>query len=90
MSSSVRMFAPCSIASPIVVLLGLLGGLEWSAPRAAAAGLATALAVAVLVYKMPLQAAVAAAGYGAGFVYVSRDLLKRPPRTLDLAAFPLA
>lgn len=54
-------------ASPIVVLLGLLGWLGWSAPRAAAAGLATALAVAILVYKMPSSAALAAAAYGACF-----------------------
>jgi lactate permease len=54
-------------ALPIVVLLGLLGCLGWSAPRAAAAGLATALAVAVLVYRMPPTMAVAAAAYGACF-----------------------
>jgi lactate permease len=54
-------------ALPVVVLLGVLGGLEWPAPRAAAAGLATALAVAIFVYKMPWLSACAAAGYGAAF-----------------------
>ncbi|MEN6495667.1 MAG: lactate permease LctP family transporter [Thermoguttaceae bacterium] len=54
-------------ALPIVVLLGLLGILEWSAPRAAAAGLATALAVAVFACKMPWPMALASAGYGACF-----------------------
>jgi lactate permease len=54
-------------ALPIVVLLGTLGCLGWSAPRAAAAGLVTALAVAIGVYGMPWQTALAAAGYGAGF-----------------------
>jgi lactate permease len=52
-------------ATPIVVLLGLLGCFGCSAPKAAAAGLAVALAVAVGIYHMPWQAAVAAAGYGA-------------------------
>lgn len=54
-------------ALPIVVLLGTLGLLSWPAPRAAAAGLATALGVAIFVYKMPAVSALAAAGYGAGF-----------------------
>ncbi len=54
-------------ATPIVVLLGTLGLLGWSAPRAAAAGLFTALAVAIGVYGMPWQSALAAAGYGACF-----------------------
>src|SRR6478752_6322136 len=49
----------------IVVLLGTLGLLGWSAPKAAAAGLATALAVAIFVYGMPWQSALAAAGFGA-------------------------
>jgi lactate permease len=52
-------------AAPIVVLLGGLGLLNWSAPKAAAAGLATALAVAIGAYGMPWQSAVAAAGFGA-------------------------
>jgi lactate permease len=54
-------------AAPVVVLLGALGVLGWSAPRAAAAGLATALAVAIGVFGMPWRSALAAASYGAGF-----------------------
>jgi lactate permease len=54
-------------AAPVVVLLGTLGLLGWSAPKAAAIGLLTALAVAIGVYGMPWPAAVAAAGYGACF-----------------------
>jgi lactate permease len=51
----------------IVVLLGTLGLLGWSAPKAAAAGLATALVVAIFVYGMPWLSALAAAGFGACF-----------------------
>jgi lactate permease len=54
-------------AMPIVVLLGTLGLFGWPAPRAAAAGLATALAVAIAAYGMPWQSAAAAAVYGACF-----------------------
>jgi lactate permease len=54
-------------AAPVVVLLGTLGLLGWSAPRAAAAGLATALGVAIGVFGMPWRMALAAAGYGASF-----------------------
>jgi lactate permease len=54
-------------AAPVIALLGSLGILGWSAPKAAALGLATALAVAIGVYGMPWQSAVAAAGYGACF-----------------------
>src|SRR5256714_3166513 len=54
-------------ALPIVLLLGTLGILEWSAPKAAALGLASALAVAIFVYHMPWQMAIASAGYGAAF-----------------------
>ncbi len=54
-------------ALPIVVLLGLLGLFRWPAPRAALAGLATALAVAVWVFGMPGEMALAAAAYGACF-----------------------
>ncbi len=54
-------------ALPIVVLLGLLGLRGWSAPKAAAAGLAAALAVAIGVYRMPATMAGAAAVYGACF-----------------------
>jgi lactate permease len=52
--------------APIIVLLGLLV-VGVSAPRAALAGLGTALAVAVVLFKMPIQAALASAGYGACF-----------------------
>ena len=52
---------------PLVVLLGLLAGCGWSAQRSALAGLLTALAVAVGVVGMPLDAAAAAALYGACF-----------------------
>ncbi len=54
-------------ATPLIVLLGTLGLLGWSAPRAAASGLVTALVVAIGVYGMPWQSAVAAAAYGACF-----------------------
>src|SRR4029453_18111515 len=54
-------------ALPIVLLLGSLGLLGWSAPRAAALGLASALAVAVFVYGMPWPMATAAAVHGACF-----------------------
>jgi lactate permease len=54
-------------ALPVVLLLGALGILEWSAPRAAMLGLVSALAVAVLAYGMPWRMAVAAAANGAAF-----------------------
>jgi lactate permease len=54
-------------ALPIVLLLGSLGILEWSAPKAAALGLGSALVVAIFVYGMPWQMALASAGYGACF-----------------------
>lgn len=54
-------------AAPIGVLLGGLGLLNWSAPKAAAAGLAAALGLAIGVYGMPASSALAAAGYGACF-----------------------
>ena len=54
-------------ALPLVVLLGLLAVAGWSAPRAALAGLATALGIAVGVVGMPADAAGAAAIYGAAF-----------------------
>jgi lactate permease len=53
-------------AAPIVVLLGLLV-MGQSAPRAAAAGLATALAIAMGGFGMPVPAALASAVYGACF-----------------------
>lgn len=52
-------------ASPIVVLLGALGLLNWPAPRAAFAGLVAAVGVAILICGMPWQTALASAGYGA-------------------------
>ena len=54
-------------AAPIVVLLGALGLLNWSAPKAAATGLIAALGVAIGVYGMPWRTAAAAAGCGACF-----------------------
>jgi lactate permease len=54
-------------ALPVVLLLGSLGLLGWSAPRAAALGLASALGVAIFVYHMPWQMALASAAYGACF-----------------------
>jgi lactate permease len=51
-------------AAPIIVLLGLLA-MGLSAPRAAAAGLIAALAAAMGVFRMPADAALAAAVYGA-------------------------
>ena len=48
---------------PIVVLLGLLV-VGVAAPRAALAGLIAALGVAIGVFRMPVSAALAAAGYG--------------------------
>ncbi len=52
---------------PLAVLLGLLAFAGWSATRAAAAGLATAVAIAVGVVGMPADAAAAAALHGAVF-----------------------
>src|SRR3954466_6976060 len=54
-------------ALPLVVLLGSLAVLGWSAPRAAASGLVTGLVLAIWIYGMPWQSAVAAALYGACF-----------------------
>ncbi len=54
-------------ALPVVLLLGSLGLLGWSAPRAAALGLASALGVAVVVYRMPWPMAVSSAVTGACF-----------------------
>jgi lactate permease len=53
-------------AAPIVVLLGLLVAGQ-SAPRAAVAGLLTALIVAIAGFGMPTSAALASAFYGACF-----------------------
>jgi lactate permease len=62
-----ELLSTLAAAAPVVVLLGTLALLGWSAPRAAAAGLLTALAVAIGIYGMPWQSAIAAAGYGACF-----------------------
>src|SRR5262249_22602702 len=53
--------------APIAVLFFTLGLLGWSAPKAAAAGLLTALAVTIGIYAMPCKSALAAAVFGAGF-----------------------
>lgn len=58
--------SPLLAGMPIILLLGLLA-VGVSAPRAALAGLASALAVAVWVFGMPAASAMAAAGYGAAF-----------------------
>ncbi len=58
--------SPVVAGVPIVLLLGLLVA-GASAPRAALAGLGSALLVAVAVYRMPVDSALAAAGYGACF-----------------------
>ena len=52
---------------PLAVLLGLLAGAGWSATRAAAAGLLTAVVIAVGACGMPADAALAAALHGAAF-----------------------
>jgi len=52
-------------AAPVVVLLGSLAFLGWSAQKAAAAGILTTLAVAIVAFGMPWQSALAAAGNGA-------------------------
>jgi len=65
-SAEFGLWSPLVAALPILVLSGLLlAGV--TAPRAALSGLITALAVAVGAFKMPIAAAVAAAGYGACF-----------------------
>ncbi len=51
---------------PVVVLLGLLAA-GVSAPKAALAGLATALGSAIFGFGMPVRAAIASAMYGAAF-----------------------
>ena len=50
---------------PLAVLLGGLAFLRWRAHVAAIAGLMTALAVAIATFGMPVDRAVAAAGFGA-------------------------
>ncbi len=58
--------SPLVAGIPILLLLGLLV-VGVSAPRAALAGLASALVVAIGAYGMPADSALAAAGYGACF-----------------------
>ena len=61
-----QLVSSLAAGAPIFVLLGLLvAGV--SAPRAAVSGLGVALAAAIFLFKMPLTAALAAAGYGVGF-----------------------
>jgi lactate permease len=54
-------------ALPVVVLLGTLGVLRWSAHMAALVGLATSLVVAVVVFGMPAPMALATAGFGGAY-----------------------
>ena len=54
-------------ALPVVVLLGTLGVLRWSAHIAALVGLATSLVVAVVVFGMPAPMALATAGFGGAY-----------------------
>ena len=52
---------------PLVVLLGLMAVSGWSAKSSALVGLVTSLGIAIGVLGMPVDAAMAAAGYGAAF-----------------------
>jgi lactate permease len=54
-------------ALPVVVLLGAIAWLEIRIHLAALLGLGVALVVALAAYHMPLDAALATAGYGAAF-----------------------
>lgn len=54
-------------ALPVVVLLGAIAWLEIKIHLAALLGLAVALAVALFVFHMPVDAALATAGYGAAY-----------------------
>jgi lactate permease len=54
-------------ALPVVVLLGGLAFLHLRAHVAALAGLTAALLIAILVFGMPVQMALATAGYGAAY-----------------------
>ena len=54
-------------ATPVAVLLGLLGFTHLKAHLAALAGLASALLIALIIYRMPLPFVVASAGYGVAF-----------------------
>src|SRR5881628_2289935 len=59
--------SPLIAALPIVVLLGTLGILRYSAHIAALLGLATSLLVAVAVFGMPARMAVSTAVFGAAY-----------------------
>jgi lactate permease len=59
--------SPLIAALPIVVLLGTLGILRYSAHVAALLGLATSLLVAVAVFGMPARMAVSTAVFGAAY-----------------------
>ena len=54
-------------ALPIIVLLGLLGGLKVRPHLCAIAGAATAVVCAILVFKMPVLYAVSSFFYGSAF-----------------------
>lgn len=54
-------------ALPVVVLLGAIAWLEIKIHLAALLGLGVALAVALIAFKMPVDAALATAGYGAAY-----------------------
>jgi lactate permease len=54
-------------ALPVVVLLGAIAWLEIKIHLAALLGLGVALAVALFAFKMPADAALATAGYGAAY-----------------------
>jgi lactate permease len=54
-------------ALPLAVLLGSLALLKLRAPVAAVMGLVAAMLVAILAFGMPIQQALAAAGYGAAY-----------------------
>ena len=54
-------------ALPVVVLLGAIAWLEIKIHLAALLGLGVALAVALVAFRMPVDAALATAGYGAAY-----------------------
>ena len=54
-------------ALPVVVLLGTLGLLRWSAHMAALVGLATSLVVAIVIFGMPAPMALATAAFGGAY-----------------------
>ncbi len=54
-------------AMPVVVLFWLLVPMRWLATKAGAAGAAVAIVIAVVVFQMPVQQALWAFVYGAGF-----------------------